>query len=41
MVYTAEMTFDNMIYMPSCMKIGCRFQVILRLLPRQSEMQQC
>jgi hypothetical protein len=37
MKYTIEMASDGMIYIPSFMKIGSGIQVILRLLPRQSE----
>jgi hypothetical protein len=39
--YTIEMTSGGMIYIPSLMKIGSGVQVILLLLPRQSERLQC
>jgi hypothetical protein len=41
MKYTVEMASDGMIYVPSFMKIGLGLQVILRLLPAQSERLQC
>jgi hypothetical protein len=37
MKYTVELTPDDMIYLPSFMKINSRIKVILRSLPRQSE----
>jgi hypothetical protein len=37
MRYTVDMTLDGTIYIPSLMKIGSTIQVMLRLLPRQSE----
>jgi hypothetical protein len=40
-MHAVEMTSDAMIYIPSFMKIGSNIQVILRLLPRQSDRQQC
>jgi hypothetical protein len=39
--YTVEMASDGLIYVPSFMKIRSDVQVILRLLPRQSERLQC
>jgi hypothetical protein len=39
--YTVKMASDGMIYIPSFMKIGLGIQVILRLLPIQSERLQC
>jgi hypothetical protein len=42
MKYVVEMAPDDgIIYIPSLMKIGSGIQVILRLLPRQSERLQC
>jgi hypothetical protein len=41
MKYTVEMTSDGMIYIPDFMKIGSGIQVILRLLPGQSEKLRC
>jgi hypothetical protein len=41
MKYTAEKASDGMIYIPSFTKISSVIQVILRLLPRQSERLQC
>jgi hypothetical protein len=37
MKYTVEMASDGMIYISCLMKIGLSIQVILRLLPRQSD----
>jgi hypothetical protein len=37
MKYTVEMTSDGIIYARSFMKTGLCIQVILRLLPQQSE----
>jgi hypothetical protein len=39
--YTVEMASEGMIYVPSFMKIALGIQVILRLIPRQSERLQC
>jgi hypothetical protein len=41
MKYTVEMASYSMIYVLSFMKIGPGIQVMLRLLPRQSERVQC
>jgi hypothetical protein len=41
MKYTTEIASDGMIYIQSFMKIGLGIQVILRVLPRQSERLQC
>jgi hypothetical protein len=41
MKYTIEMASDGMTYVPSFMKVGPGMQVILSLLPRQSERLQC
>jgi hypothetical protein len=41
MKYIVEMASGGIIYVPSFMEIGSVIQVILRLLPRQSEGLQC
>jgi hypothetical protein len=41
MKYTVKMASDGTIHVPSFMKIGSGIQVILRSVPRQSEMLQC
>jgi hypothetical protein len=41
MKYTIELASDGMIYIPSFIKIGLGIQIILRLLPPQSEKLQC
>jgi hypothetical protein len=41
MKYSVEKASDGMMYVLSYMKIGSGIQVILRLLPQQSEKLQC
>jgi hypothetical protein len=41
MKYAVEMASCSMIHIPGLMTIGPGIQVILRLLPQQSEMLQC
>jgi hypothetical protein len=41
MKYTVDMASDGMICIPSFIRIGSGIQIIIRLLPRQSERQQC
>jgi hypothetical protein len=41
MKYTTEMASDGMTFVPSFIMTGSGIQVILRLLPRESERLQC
>jgi hypothetical protein len=41
MRWAGEMASGGIIYLPSFMKIGSGFQIILKFLPQQSERLQC